>query len=121
MIMSKRAITLSGVVVVLGLLGGVVYLQGFQTTPLSKILANPKAYDGKAVLVRGEVKQEASLLGYGGYLLADGEAQIVVVTKTTPPPLGAAVKVRGIVEEVASFLGKRVVILRESAPEKGPG
>jgi formylmethanofuran dehydrogenase subunit C len=108
------------VVVLMGVVGvgAAFYWQGSRVTRVSKILANPQDYDGKTVVVRGEVKQEASLLGHGGYLLADGDAQIWVVTNANTPNRGATVTVRGTVEDAASLLGKRLVILRESAPEK---
>ena len=67
-------------------------------TPIAQINANPRRFDGRAVLLRGSVQGSAGLLGYGAYELDDGTGRIAVVTDAGVPVAGTRVVVRGMVK-----------------------
>jgi hypothetical protein len=50
-----------------------------------------------AVQVQGKVSRHAPLLGKTAYELEDATGKIWVVSKDTPPAIGAEVSIRGIV------------------------
>ena len=65
------------------------------TTPISKIITDPRDYEGKEVSVHGTV-ESALNLGIKYYLLNDGTGTIYVITEKAVPKVGEVVKVKGI-------------------------
>ncbi len=66
-----------------------------RTVPISKILQDPREYEGKVVIVAGDVTKSLSIVGWGVYRVADTTGEIPVLTKAGCPARGAHVKVRG--------------------------
>jgi aspartyl/asparaginyl-tRNA synthetase len=86
---------------------------GFFTTPINKILANPRAYAGKTVKVSGEVTQIFSLLVIKYFKVRDGTGEIIVVTEKPLPKIGTKIKVKGTVEEAFSIGDQQLIVIVE--------
>jgi hypothetical protein len=87
---------------------------GLFTTPIGKILANPRDYDGKTVTISGEVKSSANVLVFKGYTVRDGTGEILVLTNRGVPKKGDSIRLTGVVEQAFSMGDKSVVVIRES-------
>ena len=90
------------VVVLLGWLAGCEYLPGGYT-PIADIIANPAAYEGKQVKVKGRVQDvtKVPLMETKFYTLAANGYQIPVLTDRTLPTVNSEVVVIGEVENIA--------------------
>lgn len=85
-------------------------------TTIGKILADPPAYEGKTVTVKGEVTSRLSLILWKSYKIKDDTGEITVVTKKAMPNVGAQVEATGLVEEGFSLGSTQtLVIVDESA------
>jgi len=79
-------------------------------TKVADIKADPKAYVGRLVTVRGKVLGGASIAGFGGYLLED-ETGTLVVRASIIPAQGVTVSARGRVRlPLQATFGKLVLI-----------
>ena len=83
------------------------------STPVKKIIDNPRDYYGKRVTVSGEVTEVFSLFVVRYFVVKDGTGEITVVTKRPLPRKGAKIKVKGIVEEAFSFGEKQAMVIVE--------
>ena len=96
------------------LAAGLLLLKACDTTPIKTLLDDPSRYDGKKVQVAGEVKESASALGYGGYMLDDGTGTLTVVSQGTGTPrVGAKVGVEGTFRAAFTFGSKTAAVLME--------
>jgi hypothetical protein len=86
---------------------------GFFTTPINKILANPRAYAGKTVKVSGEVTQIFGLLVIKYFKVRDKTGEIIVVTERPLPKIDTRIKVKGTVEEAFSIGDQRLIVIVE--------
>lgn len=89
------------------LLAGCDYLPvGF--TEIGKIEADPTAYEGKEVKVRGEVTGSARIpfLDARMYTLSDGTGEIIVLASEKLPPQGEKVAIAGKVESTVIVGGE---------------
>ena len=85
------------------------------TTPISKLLDDPTAYDHKTVRVQGTIGEAAGILGYGGYRLDDGTGKILVITQTNGAPrTGAKVGVEGEFRSAFTLGTQSVAVIMES-------
>ncbi len=90
---------------------------GLFSTPIGKILADPRAYAGKTVTVSGEVTQVFSLIFIKYFRLKDKTGEIVVVTDKPLPKVGTKISVKGTVQEAFSIGDQQlIVIVEESKP-----
>ncbi len=88
------------------------------STPIGKILADPRAYAGKTVTVSGEVTQVFSLIFIKYFRLRDKTGEIVVVTDKPLPKVGTKISVKGTVQEAFSIGDQQLmVIVEESKPQ----
>jgi len=88
---------------------------GLFSTPVGKIQASPREYDGKQVTVKGTVTESASLLFVKYFLLKDETGEIPVVTERILPRKGEIVSVTGNVQEAFAFGDKQVIVIVESS------
>ena len=89
------------------------------STPIGKILADPRAYAGKTVTVSGEVTQVFSFVFIKYLKLKDKTGEIVVVTDKPLPKVGTEIKVEGTVQEAFSIGDQQlIVIVEQSKPRK---
>jgi len=65
------------------------------TTTISKIIADPRNYEGEKVSVHGTVESSFNL-GVKYYVLNDGTGTIYVITERAVPKVGEVVKATGI-------------------------
>lgn len=89
------------------LLAGCDYLPvGF--TEIGKIEANPTAFEGKEVKIRGEVTGTARIpfLDARMYTLSDGTGEIIVLALKDLPPRGEKVAIAGKVESTVIVGGE---------------
>jgi hypothetical protein len=90
---------------------------GISTTPISRIIDNPRDYDGKTVTVSGEVTEIFSFFVLKYFVLDDGTGTITVITRKALPKKGAKVRVKGEVKEMFALGETRALVIIE-APEK---
>ena len=68
---------------------------GFVSTPIGKIVSNPRDYEGKIVKINGTVTQSMNLMVLKYFALRDNTGEIYVVTNRILPKQGEAVNVKG--------------------------
>jgi len=83
------------------------------TTPINKILENPRDYAGKKVTVSGEVTGVFGLIFIKYFTMRDKTGEIIVVTGRPLPKVGAKIKVKGTVEEAFSIGDKQLIVVVE--------
>lgn len=87
---------------------------GMLSTPINKILENPRDFGGKQVAVSGEVTEIFSLFVIKYFVVRDKTGEIAVVTNRPLPKKGETIKVKGKVEEAFSIADKQLIVLIES-------
>ena len=90
---------------------------GIFTTPISRIIDNPRDYDGKTVTVSGEVTEIFSFFVLKYFVLDDGTGKITVITLKALPKKGTKIRVKGEVKEMFSLGDTQALVIIE-APEK---
>ncbi|NWG01400.1 MAG: hypothetical protein HXY44_00925 [Syntrophaceae bacterium] len=83
------------------------------TTSISKILENPRNYEGKTVTVSGEVTRVFSLIIIKYFVIQDGTGEITIVTEKALPKIGTKMKVKGTVKEAFSIGDQQLIVLFE--------
>ena len=81
------------------LLGATAVAASACATTINKVLADPSRYRNEEVTVSGTVVDSYSFDRRGAYRLADGTAELWVVSDRGVPRTGARVKVTGIIRE----------------------
>ncbi len=89
--------------------------EGLFSTPIGKIQANPRDYDGKPVTVKGTVTESANLLLLKFFVVKDATGEIHVVTERIIPNKGETVTVKGKVQEAFALGDQRLIVIVESA------
>ena len=90
---------------------------GIFTTPISKIIDNPRDYDGKTVTVSGKVTEIFSFFVLKYFVLDDGTGTITVITQKVLPKKGTKIRVKGNVKEMFSLGDTQALVIIE-APGK---
>jgi len=90
---------------------------GISTTPINRIIDNPRDYDGKTVTVSGEVTETFSFFVLKYFVLDDGTGTITVITRKPLPKKGSKIRVKGKVNEMFSLGDTRALVIIED-PEK---
>ena len=88
---------------------------GLFSTPIGKILADPRAYAGKTVTVSGEVTQMFSLVFLKYFRVRDETGEIVIVTDKPLPKVGTKIKVKGTVQEAFSIGDQQLIVIVEQS------
>ena len=83
------------------------------TTPIKKIIENPRDYNGKTVTISGEVVEIFSLFVIKYFVIKDKTGEIVVVTERPLPKQGTKIKMKGTVEEAFSIGDKQLIVIVE--------
>lgn len=83
------------------------------TTPINKILENPRDYAGKTVTVSGEVTRVFSLFIVKYFVVRDNTGEITIVTEKALPKIGTKIKVKGTVEEAFSIGDQQLIVIFE--------
>ncbi len=87
--------------------------EGTVTTPIGKIIENPRDFDGKSIAISGEVTEIFSLLVIKYFVVKDKTGEIIVVTERPLPKQGTKIKVKGTVEEAFSIGDKQLIVIVE--------
>lgn len=83
------------------------------STPIGKIIENPRAYAGKSVTITGTVTESFSLFVLRYFSLRDETGEIIVITNKPLPKKGTTLTVRGRVEEAFSIGDQQLIVLLE--------
>lgn len=83
------------------------------TTPINKILENPRDYVGKTVTVSGEVTRVFSLLIVKYFVVRDKTGEITIVTEKPLPQVGKKIKVKGTVKEAFAIGDQQLMVILE--------
>ncbi len=86
----------------------------FFPTPISKILHDPRGYDGKEVMVSGKAVEIFSIVVMKYFIVRDETGDLVVITERPLPRKGEQVKVTGKVEAGFSLGDQQMVVLVEN-------
>ncbi len=92
----------------------IVACESIVSTPINKIIENPRDYNGKTVTISGEVTEIFSLFVIKYFVVKDKTGEIVVVTERPLPKQGSTIKVKGTVEEAFSIGDKQLIVIVES-------
>ncbi len=92
--------------------------EGAFSTPIKKIIDNPRDYAGKTVTVSGEVKEVFGFFFMKYFMLNDGTAEIVVITKRPLPKEGSKIRVKGKVNELFALRETQTLVIVEEDNEK---
>jgi hypothetical protein len=92
--------------------------EGAFSTPIKKIIDNPRDYAGKTVTVSGEVKEVFGFFFMKYFVLNDGTAEIVVVTRKPLPKKGSTIRVKGKVNELFTLGETETLVIVEENNEK---
>lgn len=84
------------------------------STPIGKILNNPREYEAKTLTISGEVTEVFSLFVVKYFMLKDSSGSIAVVTDRALPKPGQKLKVKGTVEEAFSLGDQQLLVFLES-------
>ncbi len=119
--MLRKGTIFSIIILILIGIGLWYYFSRVRVSQIESILSNPKAYEGKVVMIEGEVTDRTPFFGIiKFYKVRDKTGEIIVVTKKTLPELKSILRVKGKIDK-AFPIGdlKLVVFLEESFEEKG--
>ena len=95
----------------------IIALMGCDTffpTPISKIIQNPRNYEGTQVMVSGTAVETFSLVVIRYFVIRDDTGEITVVTERTVPKKGEQIKVIGKVQEAFSLGDKQLIVIMEN-------
>ena len=89
------------------------------TTPIGKLLANPRDYEGKQVKISGDVVESVNILLVRYFVVKDDTGEITVITQRTLPRMGEKIKVYGKIQEAFSLGDQQtIVLIEDSGKEK---
>jgi len=100
------------------LLWTLVACQGAFSTPIRKIVDNPRDYASKTVTVSGEVKEVFDFFFMKYFVLNDGTGEMTVVTKKPLPAKGTKVLVKGKVNELFTLGDTATLVIVEEDDSK---
>ena len=113
--MKKTAKCLIVLVTMLLFLAG---CDSFLSTPIGKILENPRKYADRSVTISGEVTEVFSLMVVRYFVIKDKTGQIAVVTDKPLPRKGTEITVHGMVKEACSMGDQQLLVLVEDSGKK---
>ena len=91
---------------------------GIFPTPISRIIENPRDYDGKTVTVSGEVAETFAFFVLKYFVLDDKTGTITVITQKPLPRKGAKIRVKGEVKEMFSLGDTQALVIIEDSGKK---
>jgi hypothetical protein len=91
----------------------VVGCTGSVPTKIKDILDHPREYDGRTVVIAGEVKERTNLVVVKYFVVKDETGEITVITDRAVPNPGERVRVKGRVNQAFAMGGKSVVVVVE--------
>jgi hypothetical protein len=92
------------------LIGG---CSGMTSTPINKIIDNPRDFDNKTVRISGEVTEVFAFFVVKYFVVKDNTGEIMVVTKRPLPRKGSEISIKGTVREAFSLGDKQLLVIEE--------
>lgn len=92
--------------------------EGMFTTPIGKIIENPREYADKTLTISGEVVDTYGLFVMKYFVLRDDTGEIPVVSNKPLPRKGNKLKVKGTVREAFSIGDRQLLVFVESDEAK---
>jgi hypothetical protein len=86
-------------------------------TKIKQILDHPREFDGREVMIEGQVEDSANLLVLRYFVLKDETAEITVITSKAVPTRGERIRVRGRVNKAFAFRENSLTVIIDD-PEK---
>jgi hypothetical protein len=103
-----------GIIIIVSIIIGSVYYYSFaMTTPIGKIVENPRNFDKADLIIAGQVTDVANLLLIKCFELRDKTGKIIVITSRPLPQIGSELRIKGSIEEAFSLGEKRVLVFIE--------
>jgi hypothetical protein len=84
------------------------------TTPIGKIIENPREYSDRTLTISGEVAEAHGFLVMKYFVLRDETGEIPVVTNKTLPKKGTKLKIKGIIKEAFAIGDRQLLVFIES-------
>jgi hypothetical protein len=81
--------------------------------PVAEILADPRGFDGRLVVVEGMVGESANFFLFAFFTVRDRSGEIVVFTGRAVPPPGGIIRVQGRVRQLLAFRDSSWTVLEE--------
>lgn len=91
---------------------------GIFPTPISRIINNPRDYDGKTVTVSGEVTETFAFFFLKYFVVDDKTGTITVITQKPLPKKGTKIRVKGVVNEMFSLGDAQALVIIEASGKK---
>ena len=91
---------------------------GIFPTPISRIIENPRDYDGKTVTISGEVTETFAFFVLKYFVLDDKTGTITVITQKPLPRKGEKIRVKGEVKEMFSLGDTQALVIIEDSGKK---
>ncbi len=88
--------------------------KGIFSTPIKKIIDNPRDFDGRTVTISGKVKEVFAFFFIKYFTVDDGTAEITVVTKRPLPKKGSNVRITGKVREMFALGETETLVIVEN-------
>jgi hypothetical protein len=89
-------------------------------TPIADTLSDPRAFEGKSILVSGAVTDRQALLALRYFSLKDNTGEIKILTNRSLPAIGTQATVRGRVRQAFAIGDQQLVVLVEDDPAVAP-
>ena len=83
------------------------------TTPINKILENPRDYAGKTVTVSGKITRVFSFFIVKYFVVKDKTGGVTIVAEKALPKIGTKIKVKGTVKEAFSIGDQQLIVILE--------
>ena len=115
--MAKNIVIGIIVAAVLGF-GAWFYITQIDSTPIGKILANPRDYDQKVLTISGEVTDRVSLVFVKFFKLKDKTGEMIVITDRSLPTVGSKERVKGVVNEAFAVGNEQMLVFVEATAKK---
>jgi len=91
--------------------------QKYLSTPIGKILSEPREYEGKEVIIKGKVSEVHSLIFVKYFKVKDKTGEIIVITEKTLPKINQNIKIKGTVEPF-QILSETFIVIKEKSDKE---
>jgi len=112
---------LSFLSVVVLLISGTVFINScsrLNPIPIRNLLEHPREYEGKVVIVEGQITDNKSLLVVKYFKVKDSTGEIAVITDRMLPQIGQTERVRGKIDQTFSIGNSSMTVLIEEPAGK---
>ena len=83
-------------------------------TPIEDLISHPEKYEGRSIVISGEVTHSGGIGKKTAFKIDDGTASIWVLDKASAPAVGEDVRIRGHVEQWVRLGNKTITVFYAS-------